>query len=177
MCRDASTAFDDQCVSAMACRWHLTALYAVAAAQTHARRMAGWLREALRERVLKRLQDSSSCSRCRLGSAREGKLTTRTLGTCSVDNAAAVLDSRLRLLVSYRPLARFCGASSRGRCLPTRFIVLPSHSCAALAAPGLNETAPRRRAVHLPRVAPCPAPRHPSARQRAAAAHLTELCL
>ena len=85
-----------------------------------------------------------------------GQSDNSDAGTCSVDNAAAVLDSRLRLLVSYRPLARFCGASSRGRCLPTRFIVLPSHSCAALAAPGLNETAPRRRAVHLPRVAPCP---------------------
>ena len=48
------------------------------------------VRGSLRE-LLKPLQDSSSCSRCRLGSAREGKLNTQTLDTCSVDNAAAVL--------------------------------------------------------------------------------------
>ncbi len=103
--------------------------------------------------VLKPLQVSPSCSRCRLGSAREGKLTTRTLGTCSVDNAAAVLDEAAIASV-LQVASSFLRRELSGRCLTTRFI-FPSHSCAALAAPGLNETAPRRRAVHLPRVAPC----------------------
>ena len=57
--------------------------------------------------VLKPLQVSPSCSRCRLGSAREGKLNNQAPDTCSVGNAAAVFDTRL-LLVSYMPLARFC---------------------------------------------------------------------